>query len=480
MNSGRNPNENIILGIVLIGVLMASIDSTIVLLAFPDITAALHSNLSTIIWVILIYMLVSTIATTQFGRVGDIYGRSRIFKAGLVVFTIASFLCGIAQTDILLIIFRALQGLGGAMISANSGAIIADTFEKERIGRAYGFTSMGWNVGAILGIVLGGFITTFIGYRYIFFINVPIGILAFAFGMKFLKDKTRYADVLDIKGMIVLMLSISSVLYGGVLIASIGLDIWNIGLMAIGMLLGILFYLIERRIDSPMIKLEMFSDAIFRNSIFAAFLQGMGFLGVTFILIMYLQGVRGFTPFYAALLLIPGYVASSFLAPFMGRIADRHGARIIATLGIIVQLIGVLVYITLNPSSSIYVVLLGSFITGCGGAMFWPSNNRAVMTHAEKQRLGTASGLLRLFSSMGMMGSFIIAIIAASLSISRSIAFEIFVGTSQIRGGVAAEFVSGMHISFIVMIALLCMAGIISFTRGNEIRESPIAGGASL
>ena len=150
MSSGRNPNENIILGVVLIGVLMASIDSTIVLLAFPDITAALHSNLSTIIWVILIYMLVSTIATTQFGRVGDIYGRSKIFKAGLMVFTIASFLCGIAQTDILLIIFRALQGLGGAMISANSGAIIADTFEKERIGRAYGFTSMGWNVGAIL------------------------------------------------------------------------------------------------------------------------------------------------------------------------------------------------------------------------------------------------------------------------------------------------------------------------------------------
>jgi Arabinose efflux permease len=171
-------HENIILGVILIAVLMAAIDSTIVLLAFPAIVSSLHSNLATIIWVILIYMLVSAVATTQFGKVGDMFGRSRVFIAGLVVFTISSFLCGIAPTDVLLIVFRAIQGLGGAMISATSGAIIADTFERQRIGRAFGFTAMAYNVGAILGIVLGGVITTFIGWQYIFFINVPIGIVA--------------------------------------------------------------------------------------------------------------------------------------------------------------------------------------------------------------------------------------------------------------------------------------------------------------
>ena len=177
MSQTKSVHENIILAVILVAVLMAAIDSTIVLLAFPSIVSSLHSNLSTIIWVILIYMLVSAIATTQFGKIGDIYGRAKIFIVGLLVFTISSFLCGIAPTDVFLILFRALQGFGSAMISATSGAIIADTFERHRIGRAFGFTAMAYNVGAILGIVLGGVITTFIGWQYIFFINVPIGMM---------------------------------------------------------------------------------------------------------------------------------------------------------------------------------------------------------------------------------------------------------------------------------------------------------------
>jgi len=141
--------ENMILGVVVIGTLMASIDSTIVLLAFPAITSALHSNIATIIWVIIIYMIVVAVFSTQFGRMGDIYGRSRMFNLGFVIFTIASFLCGIAPTDLSLIAFRAIQAIGGTLISSNSGAIIADTFEKHRIGKAYGYTSMSWNIGGI-------------------------------------------------------------------------------------------------------------------------------------------------------------------------------------------------------------------------------------------------------------------------------------------------------------------------------------------
>ena len=218
----------------------------------------------------------------------------------------------------------------------------------------------------------------------------------------------------------------------------------------------------------------MFSNTVFRNSIFASFLQGLGFLGVTFMLIMYLQGVRGFSPFYASLLLIPGYVASGFLSPFMGRVSDKHGARVIATAGIAVQILGVLIYLTLGTLSSIYMVMAGSLVVGLGGAMFWPSNSSAVMAHAEQKRFGTASGLLRLFSSMGMMGSFIIVMVVSSLSIPRSMAFQVFAGTSKIIGGVASSFVAGMHVSFIAMIIMLLIAGIISFARGKENRDVPV------
>ncbi len=471
MPENKPVHENIILAVILVAVLMAAIDSTIVLLAFPAIVSSLHSNLATIIWVILVYMLISAVATTQFGKVGDIYGRAKIFMAGLVVFTISSFLCGIASTDVLLIAFRAIQGLGGAMIAATSGAIIADTFERHKIGRAFGFTAMAYNVGAILGIVLGGVITTFIGWQYIFFINVPIGIVALILGMKYIVDKQKYAAKLDIPGMVTLAVALSLLLYGGIGYASVGAGIINILMIAAGIILFVIFYFIEKNVESPTMPLDMFNNVVFRNSIFAALLQGLGFLGVVFMVIMYLQGVRGFSPFYASLILIPGYVISGIVAPYMGRVSDKHGARVIATGGIALQIMGVLVYMLLTRTSPIYVVIIGSVIAGIGGAMFWPANSSAVMANAEKHRFGIASGLSRLFSSIGMMGSFIVVFIVAALSIPRSSAFEIFVGTSTITGNLAGGFDTGMRFSFVAMIAILIIAGIISLTRGKENRK---------
>ncbi len=461
-------NENLILTVLVIGILMASIDSTIVLLAFPAITQALHSNLSTIIWVILIYMLVTAVAATQFGRIGDLFGRARIFNSGIAVFTVFSFMCGIAPTDITLIIFRGFQALGGAMMASNSGAIIADTFRREKLGKAYGFTGMGWNVGAMLGIVLGGVITTFIGYRYIFFINVPIGLVLFVLALKYIKDNSREKEKLDLIGMLLLGVSLSAILYSGVRIASVGMNLLNILVLVVGFLLLLPFYFREKIFANPVIKLGMFKNKVFRNSVLASMFQGLGFMGVAFMLIMYLQGVRGLSPFSASLLLLPGYVLSGVLSPFMGRFSDRYGARLLATLGLFIMILGILVYFALTANSTVYIVLIGSAITGFGGAMFWPANNSAVMKSSEAGRFGTASGILRLFGSIGIMGSFIIVIVTATLAIPRYLAFEIFVGTSKLIGGVTTSFVKGMHFSFIFLIAMLVIAALLSLTRGNE------------
>ncbi len=461
-------NENLILSVLVISVLMASIDSTIVLLAFPAITQALHSNLSTIIWVILIYLLITAVAATQLGRIGDIFGRSRIFNSGIAIFTIFSFMCGIAPTDITLIIFRGFQAIGGAMMTANSGAIIADTFKRERLGKAYGFTGMGWNVGAMLGIVLGGIITTFIGYRYIFFINVPIGIVLLVLAIKYIKDDKREHEKLDILGMGFLGVSLSMILYAGVRIASVGLNYTNLSLLIVGFILVIPFYFREKIFVNPVVKLSMFKNRIFKNSVLASMFQGLGFMGVAFMLIMYLQGVRGLTPFDASLLLLPGYILSGVLSPFMGRYSDKYGARLLATLGLIIMIIGITVYFALTATSSVYIVLIGSAITGFGGSMFWPANNSAVMKSSEAGRFGTASGVLRLFGSMGIMGSFIIVIVTATLAIPRYLAFEIFVGTSKLIGGITKGFITGMHFSFLFLILMLVIAALLSLIRGNE------------
>ncbi len=466
--NGSFKNENLILSVLVISVLMASIDSTIVLLAFPAITQALHSNLSTIIWVILIYLLVTAVAATQLGRIGDIFGRSRVFNSGIAIFTIFSFMCGIAPTDITLIIFRGFQAVGGAMMTANSGAIIADTFRRERLGKAYGFTGMGWNVGAMLGIVLGGIITTFIGYRYIFFINVPIGIVLLALALKYIKDNKREHEKLDIAGMSLLGITLSMILYAGVRIASVGLNYTNVSILVAGFILLIPFYFREKVFVNPVIKFSMFKNKVFKNSVLASMFQGLGFMGVAFMLIMYLQGVRGLTPFYASLLLLPGYILSGILSPFMGRYSDKYGARLLATLGLLVMIAGITVYFALTATSSVYIVLIDSAITGFGGSMFWPANNSAVMKSSEAGRFGTASGVLRLFGSMGIMGSFIIVIVTATLAIPRYLAFEIFVGTSKLIGGITKGFITGMHFSFVFLIIMLAIAALLSLTRGNE------------
>ncbi|MEM3744551.1 MAG: MFS transporter [Candidatus Micrarchaeaceae archaeon] len=464
--------ENLVLTVVVIGTLMASIDSTIVLLAFPTITSALHSNIATIIWVILIYIIVVATLSTQLGKIGDVYGRSRMFNLGFALFTIFSFLCGLAPTDISLIIFRAFQAVGGALISSNSGAIIADTFEKNRIGRAYGYTSMSWNIGALLGILLGGIITTFIGYRYIFYINVPIGILATALGLRYIKDNARAKESIDLLGMSLMGLAISILSYAGINYASVGLTQFNILLTALGAAFAIAFVLAERRVKLPAIDFAMFKNKVFRNSLAAALFQSLGFMGVTFLLIMYLQGIRGLTPFLASLLLFPGYIVSSIFAPIMGRFSDKYGARLLATLGIFFLIAGVAFYaLYLQVATPLYYVVFGTIVTGFGGAMFWPANNSAVMANVEDRFRGVASGTLRLFGNIGLIGSFIIAFVAASAAIPRAQAFAVFVGTSKVIGGVSKSFVFGMHVAFAVLMAMLLLAGLFSLARGKEQRN---------
>jgi MFS family permease len=187
---------------------------------------------------------------------------------------------------------------------------------------------------------------------------------------------------------------------------------------------------------------------------------------------MYLQGVRGFSPYFASLILLPAYLLSGILAPFMGRLSDKHGSMVIATSGITLMSAGVLLYILLlRTNSSVYLVMLGSIIMGIGGAFFWPSNLSAIMANVAPEQRGAASGTARLLGSIGIIGSFIIAFVAAASAVPRYLAFAIFAGTSNVIGGIGNGFVNGIHYSFIVLIAMLVISGIFSITRGVENRH---------
>ncbi len=463
-------HTNLVLAIVVLGTLMGALDVTIVLLAFPTVTSALHSDVLTSIWIILAYLLVIAVTTTQVGRLGDIYGRSRMFNFGFALFTVGSTLCGLSNSVYLLILFRMVQAVGGSIMQSNSGAIISDVFPPNARGRAFGYNAVGYTAGAMLGIVLGGIITTFIGWQYIFFINIPIGVAAVFLGLKYVKDTTHAQAKVNLFGVILLGVALTLLALGATSFAADGLNLQDATLMIIGAVLILIFVFYDSRLKgNAMIDFDAFKNRVLRNAVAASFFVSLGYFSVVFLIIMYLQGVRGLSPLNASLLLIPGYVAGSFLGPIMGRLSDKYGAREISTLGVVFLCVAIFVYLTLRADSSLYIVLLGSAISGIGTSMFYPANTAAVMANVRQGSYGSISGLLRTLQNIGTLGSFVLALSVAALTIPRDVAFQVFLGT--VAGGVTAEFIGGIDSALYVSLVLLGVAGILSFFRGKEARS---------
>ena len=357
-------------------------------------------------------------------------------------------------------------------MQANSGAIIADTFPPNVRGTAYGYISLGWTSGAMLGIVLGGIITTYVGWEYIFFINLPIGILATLLGMLYVKDTVRADARLDIGGMLLLGTALTLVSYTGVDFASQGMTGTNSLLLILGLVAMVLFLIYESRCICPIIDFTVFRNRILKYSIMAAFFLSLGYLSVVFLITMYLQGIRGLSPLYAALLLTPGYVVGSLLSPMMGRFSDRYGARVLASSGAAMLCLATLVYLLLRLDTPFWVVLVASGISGIGSAVFFPSNNSAVMANAPSGSFGGISGVLRTVQNIGILGSFVIAITVASASVPRSVAFEVFIGTTNLVGGVSEAFLHGIDASLWASIVIMGIAAVLSWMRGHEVRRS--------
>lgn len=462
------PRTGLALAVVMTGVLITAVDTTIVVLALPEIERGLHVALSSVIWVVIGYLLVITLLATQVGRLGDMFGRVRMYEAGFLVFVAGSALCALSWNEGSIIGFRLLQGVGGALVSANSGAVIADLFPPERRGRAYGYNSIGWSLGAVVGIVLGGLIVTYISWRWIFWINVPIGIAALGLALKVLHDAgQRRRHRLDVWGMVTAGAGLFGVLWAITKLATSSFDASIVGFLVGGIAMLATFALIERSREEPMLKLSLFTIPTMTPSLMASLLQGLANYAVLFLVIMYLQGPRGLSPLDASLLLVPGYLIGGAIGPFAGRMADKIGPVLPATAGLGIQVVALLVYAQLSTTSALGLVVLASVINGVGAASFFPANNAAVMKASPPEVFGISSGVLRTFSNVGMVFSFSMAILIASRSIPKDLAFAIFVGTARLEGNVAVAFTDGLHAAFYASTAFLALAALLSASRAK-------------
>jgi len=463
----RTPGgRGLVVVVVMMGVLMAAVDTTIVVLALPTMQRSLHMSLSAVVWVVIAYVLVVTVLATQVGRLGDMYGRSRMYELGFVVFIVGSALCASAGNEATIISFRAIQGVGGALLTANSGAVLADAFVREERGRAFGYNSIGWNVGAILGILLGGIIITYVSWRWIFWINVPTGIVALVLAWHALDSShPRRRERLDLAGMVLLGAGLFGVLWGMTALATSSLTASTLGYLLGGALVLCAFVAVERRRPSPMVDLSLFRLPTFTPTLLAALFQALANFAVLFLVLMYLQGVRALTPLHASLLLVPGYLVGGVIGPYCGRLADRVGAVWPATLGLGTQMVALFVYAHLRPGTPLWVVTLGAVINGIGAGAFIPANNSVVMKMAPGRDFGTAFGLLRTFGNIGMVFSFSVAILVAARAISRHLAFAIFLGTTRLPKHLHSAFTTGLHAAFYSSMAFMAVATALSATR---------------
>ena len=458
--------QSLALLVVVTGVLIAAIDTTIVVLALPAIQRSLHVGLASVIWVIIGYLLVITVLSTQVGRLGDMFGRVRAYEAGFLVFIVGSLACALAWGEVSLIVFRLVQGVGGALITANAGAVIADIFPREQRGRAYGYYAIGWNTGSVLGVVLGGLIVTYVSWRWVFWINVPIGLAAFVVGTRVLHDSgARERHRLDWPGMLTLALGLFGLLWAMVKLTSESFDARIAGYAIGGAVLLVVFALIERVRTEPMLDLRLFRVPTLTPSFLASMFQALASFAVLFLILMYLQGVRHLSPLHASVLLIPGYAVGAIVGLWGGRLADRYSPVLPATTGLAIQIGVMIAYAQLSSSTSLLLVVAIYVVGAIGSGLFYPANTAAVMKAAPGGSLGVTAGLLRTFANLGMVFSFAVAIVVASQSIPRHEAVAIFVGTTSLPRAAAAAFTNGLHAAFYASTSLMVVAALLSASR---------------
>jgi EmrB/QacA subfamily drug resistance transporter len=466
----------IVLSVTTIGALMASIDSTIVILGLPEMMVKLHADLVEMIWVIMAYILVSTVFLLTFGRVADMFGRVRMYNLGFLVFTIGSALCGFSTNAVQLILFRLIQGSGAAMMVVNSVAIITEVFPANERGKALGLNAITFSFGGVAGPILGGLILTLADWRWIFFINVPVGIFGAIWGYRVLREMSirKKGERFDIIGAVSFSVGLTALLIALTLGIQFSFTSTPIILLFCLFLLGLgVFLWWERRASNPVLDFSLFNNRVYNFSVLSAMMQSLALFAVNFLIVFYLQGVLGYDPLKAALLLIPLPVMTSILAPLGGNIADRIGARVPATIGLLIQAAALIWFMRLSPTTPYWQTAIGLGLMGLGGGLFYPPNTSAAMNASPKNRLGIASGTLATLRQAGMVTSFALALAVAASSLPRDVMMQLFVGNNVTLGSAPMKaFVIGMHSAFLVSTVLVLVAAGLSFVRGKEDRHA--------
>ena len=409
-----------------LGVFMGSLDMSIVNVSLPTLVEQLNTKFATVQWVMLGYVLVITATMLGAARLSDMVERKNLYNWGVVVFTLGSLLCGLSPNIEYLIAFRVLQGCGGVVMQAIGAVIIVEAFPPYERGRALGIMGSIVSIGISLGPAVGGLLIGLISWRWIFFVKVPIGIIALLAGLQFLRKMPprQMNQSFDIFGALILLITLCCFALGMTFGQNQGFG-HSLVRQLLGMsVAGILFFIIiESRVKEPMVDFSLFRNKLFSANLLMSFLAFVTLSGV-FLMPFFLQFVKHYSPQQIGLLMMITPVSMGIIAPLSGMLSDRFGTRIIGLIGILVIGLGALSISTLNSDVGVFGYLLRTFPLGIGIGIFQSPNNSAVMGAAPPERLGVASGLLALSRSLGQtagiptMGAVFTTALISSASLS--------------------------------------------------------------
>ncbi|HEV2166184.1 MAG TPA: MFS transporter [Thermoplasmata archaeon] len=466
-----------------IATLMAAIDTNIVLISLPTIGRELPGTSATLLlWILLGYSLVTAVVLLNFGRLSDMFGRVRLYVLGFAIFTVGSLFCGLSQNGSELVGFRLVQALGAGFLFANSAAILTDAFPPNERGRALGINQVSIVAGAIAGLVIGGIISSTIGWRWIFFVNVPIGLLATIRARSDLRElappETR--ESIDWVGNLLLAGGLATLLLGITLGALDVVSTWvEVGGILAGAALLIVFLWVETRVPHPMLDLSLFRERQFTASSTSMLLTALSRGSFTFILVFYLQGPPRFlSPFTAGLFLIPTSASLAVLGPVSGWWSDRYGPRPFLLAGLAAAAAGFLWLTHIGPEDSFVQLTPPLLLIGGGMGLFAAPNRAAMMNAVPARRRGVASGVGTTLINIGMTVSLGVNLTIIAGILPRSAIIAILT-SSPIQGSdvhAAANFLSSIHDIFYVSAALTLLAFVPTLLRGATPPWTPAIG----
>ena len=447
-----------------VATLMSAIDTNIVLIALPTIGRELPgSSPTSLLWVLLGYSLVTAVVLINFGRLSDMFGRVRLYIIGFSIFTVGSLVCGFSGNGAELVAFRMIQAVGAGFLFSNSAAIITDAFPPSERGRALGINQVSIVVGAVVGLVVGGIITSTIGWRWIFFVNVPIGAIATYRAHRDLRElaKPQLEQPIDWTGNIAFAAGLGLVL-AAMTFGSLGQ--WDPSLTIAGLVVGgaliLAFLVIERRERFPMLDLSLFRNIDFTDAAVAMFFNALARGAFAFVMVFYLQGPPTYlSPLAAGIFLIPVSAALVATGPLSGFLSDQYGRRAFILGGLIVSLAGFLWLVTI-PSGASFWLLLGPFIlVGSGMGLFASPNRAAMMGAVSPERRGVASGVGVTLVNTGSTISLALTLAIMSQVIPLQSLEAILTGqASGALPSVTADFLLAVHVVFLASAVLIGVA----------------------